>query len=141
MQNVMEMEGALSLGLRNSLACTAAATVAIIIGMVTGFSWGKYLLVTIVSAVLLGGLLYTFRAMYKAGRQDQVTEQSDERSADCPIHLRPTHGTETTNGGPPTGEPYPHHEDYPESAGEDQGQLTSHLPGSTPLMGKPNRRP
>jgi len=35
---------------------------------------------------------------------------------------------------PPTGEPYPHHEDYPESAGLDQGQLTSDLIGSTPFI-------
>jgi len=31
-------------------------------------------------------------------------------------------------------EPYPHHETHPESPGEDQGQLTSHLPGSTPFL-------
>jgi hypothetical protein len=31
-------------------------------------------------------------------------------------------------------EPCPHHENYPESPGEDQGQLTSHLPGSTPFF-------
>ena len=33
-------------------------------------------------------------------------------------------------------EPYPHHEDYQGSEGEDQGQLTSHLPGSTPFFEK-----
>ena len=37
---------------------------------------------------------------------------------------------------PPTGDPYPHHEDYPESSGQDQGQLTSHLPDETPLIGR-----
>jgi hypothetical protein len=31
-------------------------------------------------------------------------------------------------------EPYPHHETHPESPGQDQGQLTSHLPGSTPFF-------
>jgi hypothetical protein len=31
-------------------------------------------------------------------------------------------------------EPYPHHETHPESPGLDQGQLTSHLPGSTPFF-------
>lgn len=31
-------------------------------------------------------------------------------------------------------EPYPHHETHPESPGEDPGQLTSHLPGSTPFL-------
>jgi hypothetical protein len=35
---------------------------------------------------------------------------------------------------PPTGDPYPHHEDYPQSAGFDQGQLTSRIPNSTPFM-------
>ena len=29
---------------------------------------------------------------------------------------------------------YPHHEDYPESAREAQGQLKSHLPGSKPVI-------
>jgi hypothetical protein len=33
-----------------------------------------------------------------------------------------------------TDEPYPHHETHPESPGEDQGQLTSHLSGSTPFF-------
>jgi hypothetical protein len=31
-------------------------------------------------------------------------------------------------------EPYPHHETHPESPGQDQGQLTSHLSGSTPFF-------
>lgn len=36
---------------------------------------------------------------------------------------------------PPTGDPYAHHEDYKESAGLDQGQLTARIPGSTPFIG------
>jgi hypothetical protein len=35
---------------------------------------------------------------------------------------------------PSTGDPYPHHEDYGESCGQDQGQRTSRLPGTTPLI-------
>lgn len=35
---------------------------------------------------------------------------------------------------PPTGAPYPHHEDYPESAGLEEGQLVSRLPYPTPLI-------
>ena len=35
---------------------------------------------------------------------------------------------------PPTGEPYPHHEDYACSPGKDQGQLTSSSPETTPLI-------
>jgi hypothetical protein len=35
---------------------------------------------------------------------------------------------------PPTGEPYPHHEHHSESPGLDQGQLTSQLSDSTPLI-------
>jgi hypothetical protein len=41
---------------------------------------------------------------------------------------------------PPTGEPYPHHEDYAESQGFDQGQLTSRLPDATPFIGSFLRR-
>jgi hypothetical protein len=44
--------------------------------------------------------------------------------------------------GPPTGQPYPHHEHYPESAGFDQGQLTSRLPDQPPVRIRlPWRRP
>ena len=35
---------------------------------------------------------------------------------------------------PATGDPYPHHEHYAESGGLDQGQLTSQLPESSPLI-------
>jgi hypothetical protein len=35
---------------------------------------------------------------------------------------------------PPTGEACPHHEDHAESPGLDQGQLTSALQGTTPLI-------
>jgi len=35
---------------------------------------------------------------------------------------------------PPSGEPYPHHEQFVESAGFDQGQLTSRIPGETPFL-------
>jgi hypothetical protein len=34
---------------------------------------------------------------------------------------------------PPTGEPYPHHENHEGSAGLDQGQLTSRTPGMPPV--------
>jgi hypothetical protein len=35
---------------------------------------------------------------------------------------------------PTTGEPYPHHEEFAESAGFDQGQLTARIPDSTPFV-------
>jgi hypothetical protein len=41
---------------------------------------------------------------------------------------------------PPTGEPYPHHEQHAGSPGQDQGQLTSRLPDDTPTLGKLFRR-
>jgi len=41
---------------------------------------------------------------------------------------------------PSTGDPYPHHEHYAERGGLDQGQLTSHLPESTPLIVELRRR-
>jgi len=44
------------------------------------------------------------------------------------------YATRTVAVKPPTGEPYPHHEYFVESAGFDQGQLTSRIPGSTPFL-------
>ena len=35
---------------------------------------------------------------------------------------------------PPSGEAYPHHEYFTESAGFDQSQLTARIPGSTPFI-------
>ena len=37
---------------------------------------------------------------------------------------------------PPTADPYPHHEDYTQSSGFDQGQLTSRIPDTTPLIAR-----
>ena len=37
---------------------------------------------------------------------------------------------------PPTADPYPHHEDYTQSSGCDQGQLTSRIPDTTPLIAR-----
>jgi len=36
----------------------------------------------------------------------------------------------------PTKDAYPHHEDYVESRGLDQSQLTARIPGSTPFLGR-----
>jgi hypothetical protein len=85
------------------------------------------------AAMLIGGIVFSLlktqrpvpsASARKLARQYQAfeadlarieTEQLLEQSTSCD-------------------EPYPHHETYPESAGEDQGQLTSHLPGSTPFL-------
>lgn len=45
----------------------------------------------------------------------------------------------TVSVAPPTKEPYPHHEDFKESAGFDQGQLTARIPGSTPFIDRLER--
>ena len=37
---------------------------------------------------------------------------------------------------PPTADPYPHHEDYTQSSGFDQGQLTSRIADTTPFIGR-----
>jgi len=128
-------------GFEELLAMIAAATVALIFGLVGGVSWGKYLLLMGGGAAIIGAFVYTFRAMCSAGRIRPANgiDQPENRLPQRRVHLQPRPGGETQEAfGQPTSEPYPHHENYPESAGQDQGQLTSHLPGSTPLVAEPD---
>lgn len=48
-----------------------------------------------------------------------------------PIQPDP-YGAHTVVTGPPTGDAYPHHEQYGESQGFDQSQLTARIPDQTP---------
>ena len=95
--------------------------------LVVGLTWGQHVVVAGVSAALLATLLYSFRAMYKAGRR-----RRRQTSTGFSAIMKPIESNTRITGGEPKGEPYALQEQYPETAGEDQGQLTSsHLAGST----------
>ena len=78
---------------------------------------------------LLGGAwatIFSFLEVYRLNRTPEeraagMVEEEAGPSRPLPV-------------APPTGEPYPHHEYFTESAGFDQGQLTSRLPDATPLI-------
>jgi len=90
---------------------------------------------TVQTALLLVGLLlgawatvFSFLEFRRIARgssykADEALEQQPDPYAPRPVVVNP-----------PTGDPYPHHEYYPQSAGFDQGQLTSRINDPTPLV-------
>ena len=116
------------------LPTVAAAAIALMFGLLVGVSWPLCLMLMGAMAVLIGGVAFTLLKMHslafpkdRAGRYEFL---DPNRSAELRLRAQP----QILVKRPADEEPYPHHEDYPESAGEDQGQLTSHLPGSTPFL-------
>lgn len=85
------------------------------------------------AAVLIGGIVFsllkTYRSVPSAGAR-RLAKQCQTFEADLVRIEKEKLLEQSTNRD----EPYPHHETHPESPGEDQGQLTSHLPGSTPFF-------
>jgi hypothetical protein len=126
------------------LAMTAAATLTMIFSLLAGLKWQACLMLMAAIAVLVGGVLFTFLELHRLalrvrGRKKTRTGQDDiigaNQSAIAMKHLalfeqRQRIAQEVAASN----EPYPHHEAHSESPGEDQGQLTSHLPGSTPFL-------
>lgn len=85
--------------------------------------------VALVSGSLIGACatLFTFLELFRIAEPAKATDEAFKNEPD-------PYAPETIVVEPPTGEPYPHHEDHVESAGFDQGQLTSRLNESTPLI-------
>lgn len=106
-----------------------AVALAIIYSVFAGFSWQHCLLLSIGAAVVGYSIAFTFAELYKSDKTKKVSaaEAAKEEEVYAP---RPV------SVSPPTGDPYPHHEDYTESQGLDQGQLTARIPGTTPFVGE-----
>jgi hypothetical protein len=85
------------------------------------------------AAVLIGGIVTSLLKMIRpvpSASSRRLARQCDAFQADLVRIEREKLLEQPTNSD----EPYPHHETHSESPGEDQGQLTSHLPGSTPFF-------
>jgi hypothetical protein len=94
--------------------------------LVADLSSSQTLLLLLGCLLVLGTVLFTFFEVYRLAtdsnrRADRSVEEPDPDIARMVV-------TE-----PPTGEPYPHHEDYAGSPGLDQGQITSRIPDEPPL--------
>lgn len=116
---------------------TAAVTATCVItySLIARLVWWQSLLLLIVCLFGVWMIVFSFLEVYRATRNAKNTA-SEALDADTDPYA-----SRTVTVGPPTGEPYPHHEDYAESPGLDQGQLTSQLPDWTPFMGRfPNLR-
>jgi len=83
-----------------------------------------------VSVGLLLGAWATLFSFLEVRRLAQTPKSVDEALKEEPDPYAPR----TVVVEPPTGVPYPHHEDYPESAGLEEGQLVSRLTDPTPLI-------
>jgi hypothetical protein len=117
------------------LPTIAAATMAMVYGLLVGVSWPLCLMLMGAMAVLLGGMTFSLLKMHRLALPRDRAARYDlldpNRYAELRLRAQQQMLLKTQ---PADDEPYPHHEHYPESAGEDQGQLTSHLSGSTPFL-------
>jgi hypothetical protein len=109
-----------------------ALTLAVVVGCAMTFRLVHRVGWTETVLVLIGGLFLVWGVLFTILEMRRLAQTTQERAEDIVAEKKETYGPVTVQ--PPTGEPYPHHEDYPESAGFDQGQLTSRIPGSTPFI-------
>ncbi len=117
------------------LAAAVTVTVVIAYSLIASLAWWQSLLLLIGCLFGIWTIVFSFLEVYRAARNAKNSASEAFNEDTDPYASR------TVAVGPPTGEPYPHHEDFVESAGLDQGQLTSQLPGSTPFIdGFLNRR-
>jgi len=106
----------------------ALATVMTYSGL-AGLSWWKSVLMLIGTVIVGWAILFSVLEVRRLGKSEK--DVAAEREAD----VNPYTSREVVVKGP-TNDPYPHHEDYVESQGFDQGQLTSRIPDTTPLVDK-----
>ncbi|MGP0076289.1 MAG: hypothetical protein ACLPWF_30605 [Bryobacteraceae bacterium] len=87
--------------------------------LMAAFTRSETLLLLTGCLILIWAMIFTFFEVRRiAARSKSISErQQMDPDASCIVIVEP-----------PTGHPYPHHEDQAGSAGFDQGQLTSRLP-------------
>jgi len=100
-------------------------------GMMAGMNVWEILLWCIGACLVIGGIIFTFFEVRRLAGISKSTQELAREEAEAD---RMSRHTVVVEG--PTGHPYPHHEDFAESAGSDQGQLTSRSPEATPVIGK-----
>ena len=95
--------------------------------LIAGLNWWRTVL--LVTGGLLGAwaTLFSFLELRRLAQKPNSVDEALQEEKD-------PYAPRTVVVEPPTGVPYPHHEDYPESAGLVQGQLCSRLPDPTPLI-------
>jgi len=111
-----------------AVIAVGALGTAVTYGMVAGLSWLRMLL------AFLGCLSVGWALLFSVLEARRLAQTPDERASEALEGRANPYTSRSVDIRQPTGDPYPHHEDYFESSGQDQGQRTSRLPGSTPLI-------
>ena len=114
------------------IAAGAVAS-AMIYSDITGLAWSKSLMLAIGAVIVGCAILFS---VLEVRRLAQTPEEAAKARMDA---VNP-YTSRTLVVDPPTADPYPHHEDYTQSAGFDQGQLTSRIADTTPIIEKFRRR-
>jgi hypothetical protein len=115
------------------VASASAITCITLYSLIAGFSRFETVFLLVGCLIVIWAMIFSF---FEVRRIASGSNSIAEREAPDPDVSR------VIVAGPPTGQPYPHHEHYPESAGFDQGQLTSRLPDQPPVRIRlPWRRP
>jgi len=94
---------------------------------IVGLAWWQAALLVIGCLIGAWATLFSLLEIQRLGAKPKSAEEALSEEAD-------PYASRSVVVDPPTGDPYPHHEDYAQSSGQDQGQLTSRLTGSTPFV-------
>ena len=114
------------------IAAGAVASAMIYSG-ITGLTLAQTILAVIGAVVVGWAILFSVLEVRRlAQTPDEAAKALEEASN--------PYTTRTVVVEPPTADPYPHHEDYVQSSGFDQGQLTSRIPDTTPFISRFARR-
>jgi len=107
------------------VAAAVTITIVAIYSLVASLTWFQGLMLLAGCLLVIWTLVYSVLEMHSRDREEGSATRLEQPDP---------YGPRKVVIAPPTGEPYPHHETYAESAGFDQGQLTSRIPGSTPFI-------
>ena len=99
-----------------------AVTCAIAYSLFAGFTFLRGSLLIVGCLVVGWAFVYNFMEVRRATRKSASTGPSEPDP----------YGPHTVVTASPTGDAYPHHEQYVESQGFDQSQLTARIPDQTP---------
>ena len=127
------------------LAMAAAATTAMIFSIISGINWQFGRMLMGAAAALAGATLFTFLEMRRLGRSSLVHELSPSSrhgaSGGQDPSIKSTYSVTKALAAAAkmeqlveSNEACSNRENHPESAGEDRGQLMSHLSGSMPFL-------
>lgn len=105
-----------------------AVAIAMTCSGIAGLSWLK------TTFVLIGALLVSCAILFSVLEVRRVAQSPKEKADEARIQEENPYGPQTVVVAPPTSDACVHHEYYRESQGFDQGQLTSQIPDSTPLI-------